>query len=340
MKLLKIYFPITLLALSFGVISCAQSKSETYNNKENTTSNFKGMTDSSKWNELTPEEERVIVNKGTEMAYTGEYTDNKSAGTYICKRCNAPLYKSDDKFNSHCGWPSFDDEIEGAIDKETDADGRRTEILCNNCGGHLGHVFYGEGFTSKDTRHCVNSISMNFIPEGEKIPGADDNMETEVKTDTVYFASGCFWGTEYHLEKAEGVISTQVGYIGGHKDNPTYEEVCAKTTGHAEAVRVSYDPSKTDYETLCKLFFETHDPTQLNRQGPDIGDQYRTEVFYTSEEQREITEKLIKILEDDGLDVVTKVTPASKFWDAEDYHEHYYSKKNGTPYCHAYTKRF
>lgn len=289
--------------------------------------NVKGQT--MPYNTLTPEEERVILNKGTEQPFSGEYVTHKEAGTYVCRRCNTPLYKSADKFDSHCGWPSFDDEIPGAVKRIPDADGRRTEILCMSCGGHLGHVFTGERLTDKNIRHCVNSVSIRFIPS-----------TAEKKTEKAVFAGGCFWGVEYHFKKTPGVIGTTVGYIGGSSEKPTYKEVCSKHTGHAEAIEIEFDPTVVTFEVLAKLFFEIHDPTQVNRQGPDIGDQYRSEVFYMDESQKATTEKLIGILTEKGLKVATKVTPAGTFWPAEDYHQDYYETKGAMPYCHAYVKRF
>ncbi len=284
-----------------------------------------------KYNKLTPEEERVIIHKGTEIPFTGKYYNHKEKGTYVCKQCNAPLYRSEDKFDSHCGWPSFDDEIPGAVKRVPDADGIRTEIMCANCDGHLGHVFFGEGFTSKNVRHCVNSISMNFIPAGEK---------TKVKTEKAYFAGGCFWGVEYFFQKEKGVISTRVGYMGGHLKNPTYEEVCSGKTGHAETMEVVYNPSETNFETLARLFFEIHDPTQVNRQGPDIGTQYRSAIFYVNDEQNQIARKLIKLLEEKDYKIATVLNKADTFWEAEKYHQDYYLKNGQRPYCNGYQKRF
>ena len=283
-------------------------------------------------NPLTAEERKVIIDKGTERPYAGKYTDSKEKGTYTCKWCDAPLYKSDSKFDSHCGWPSFDEEIPGAVRRIPDPDGSRTEIICANCGGHLGHVFAGEGFTSKNTRHCVNSISLNFKPYSP--------MDNVPKTETAIFAGGCFWGVQHYFDKATGVMKSEVGYTGGTKVNPTYKEVCSHTTGHLEAIRVTFDPSKTSYEALAKLFFEIHDPTQTNGQGPDLGPQYLSEVFYADDNQKATTEKLIDILKQKGYKVATKLRPAVTFWPAEEYHQEYYQKTGGTPYCHVYTKRF
>jgi peptide methionine sulfoxide reductase msrA/msrB len=277
---------------------------------------------------LTPEEKRVIVNKGTERPFSGQFHDFKEKGTYVCKRCGAALYHSSAKFDSGCGWPSFDEEIQGAVRRSADADGMRTEITCARCGAHLGHVFLGEGFTAKNTRHCVNSISMNFIPADAK------------KSETAIFASGCFWGTQHMLQQKRGVLTTTVGYTGGHIANPSYQDVCAGGTGHAEAVQVVYDPAQVSFEELAKLFFETHDFTQVNRQGPDIGEQYRSEIFYLDETQKLTAETLIAALSGKGYRVATRVTPAGPFWKAEDYHQGYYQKNGKQPYCHVYRKIF
>jgi len=283
-----------------------------------------------KYNKLTPEEEEVIVRKGTESPFSGEYCQHKEAGTYHCKRCDAPLFRSEHKFESACGWPSFDNAIPDAVREQPDPDGARTEITCAACGGHLGHVFLGEGFTDQNVRHCVNSISMKFVP----LP------HDETVVSKTYFAGGCFWGMEYFFQKAEGVISVRSGYMGGTTDNPNYDDVCSGTSGHAEAIEVAFDPSVTSFEKLAKLFFEIHDPTQVDRQGPDVGEQYRSVVFFVDDEQKQTAEMLIRILEGKGYNVATKLQPADRFWPAEEYHQNYYNRTGKLPYCHIYQKRF
>ncbi|NLT03197.1 MAG: bifunctional methionine sulfoxide reductase B/A protein [Bacteroidales bacterium] len=280
---------------------------------------------------LTPQEKAVILDKGTERPNSGIYEHFDEPGTYLCKQCNAPLYVSVDKFDAGCGWPSFDKALPGAVKRQPDADGRRTEIVCANCGGHLGHVFEGEGFTPTDTRHCVNSISLEFTT----LP-----LATLQRMETAIFAGGCFWGVEHLMQKEPGVLSVTSGYIGGHLQHPTYEAVKAHTTGHAEAVSIFFDPDITTYEHLAKVFFEIHDPEQADGQGPDIGPQYRSEIFYTTPQQREVAEKLINLLKEKGYKVVTKVTPADTFWEAEGYHQDYYERKGTEPYCHFRTRRF
>ncbi|MDX9866595.1 MAG: bifunctional methionine sulfoxide reductase B/A protein [Kiritimatiellia bacterium] len=282
------------------------------------------------WRELTAEETRILVNRGTEAPFSGRFTRHAEKGVYTCRRCGAALYRAEDKFDAGCGWPAFDDAVPGAITRLPDADGRRTEIRCFVCGGHLGHVFTGERLTARDVRHCVNSLSMDFVADAQ-LGGAFERA---------VFAGGCFWGVEYYLQQARGVIRAVSGYTGGRTERPTYRQVCAGDTGHAEAVEVLYDPRQTDYETLARLFFEIHDPTQTDRQGPDLGEQYRSAVFVLNPGQRAIAERLIARLRAKGFEVVTRVEPAARFWPAESGHQDYYFVKGSVPYCHRPVNRF
>jgi peptide methionine sulfoxide reductase msrA/msrB len=277
---------------------------------------------------LTPFEHHVIKEQGTEAPNTGLYTDTETPGVYCCKACDAELYKSEHKFLSHCGWPSFDDEIPQAVKRLPDPDGRRVEIRCAACDAHLGHVFKGEGLTPRNTRHCVNSVSMVLKPKMQ------DHYKKAV------FASGCFWGTEYYMARVPGVIATRSGYTGGQKPNPTYKEVCTGKTGHVEAVEVLYDPNKVSYEALAKVFFETHDFTQTDGQGPDRGSQYLSVAFYSDDQERKVLENLSSQLNSKGYKVATALQPRVEFFAAEPEHQLYYERQGEQPYCHRYKKIF
>ena len=261
-----------------------------------------------KYKKLTAEEQHIIIDKGTEQPFSGEYNSHRLSGVYTCKQCSTPLYTADSKFDSGCGWPSFDAEIPGMVIREFDNASRQTEIICANCQGHLGHVFTGERLTAKNTRHCVNSLSLKFIKH-EDVKG---------QYEIAVFASGCFWGTEYCLRRTAGVIATTVGYAGGTVENQSYQEVCRGATGHAESVRIIFDPNIVSYTDLVKLFFETHDPTQKDGQGPDIGSQYRSVIFYTSVPQQKIANELKNKLISMSYKVVTQIEALDKFYPEED----------------------
>ena len=282
-----------------------------------------------KTNSLTPETRRIVVEKATEYPGSGKYEEFETPGTYLCRQCGLALFRAEHKFPSGCGWPSFDQEIEGAVRREIDADGRRTEILCSRCDAHLGHVFKGEGYTPLNTRHCVNSLALDFVT-------SLDVLESE----EAILAAGCFWGVEYYMQKLPGVLKTEVGYSGGHKENPTYKEVCTRTTGHLEVIRVVFDPKVISYEQILKYFFEIHDPTQTNGQGPDLGPQYLSAIFFYDDEQAVTIHQVIVQLQHLGYKVATEFYPVAVFWPAEDYHQDYYTVKGESPYCHTWKKKF
>ena len=307
--------------------------------------------DTMKYNFLTEIERYVIEGKGTEEPFSGEYNDFFEEGVYVCKRCGAELYRSTDKFKSSCGWPSFDDEIEGAVKRLVDADGVRTEIQCSNCGAHLGHVFVGEGFTDKNTRHCVNSVSLRFIPsKNNKSSNSNmtDNLSDQKTSSlnngnmlkTIYFAGGCFWGTEHYFKQLRGVVETEVGYANGHTENPTYTDVCTDQTGFAETVRIVYDPSVINLEFLTEMYFKAIDPISVNKQGHDVGTQYRTGIYFTEVADRPFLERVYQRIEKEiGKPLAVQLQPLENFYTAEEYHQDYLDK-NPDGYCHLPVELF
>lgn len=300
------------------------------------------ITDPAKYNVLKPEEARILLHQGTEFPFSGAFHDSKKEGIYICKQCNNPLFRSADKFDSGTGWPSYDDTVAGAVKEITDADGSRTEIVCANCDGHLGHVFRGEGMTKKSTRHCVNSLSLNFVEALPKpAPGGVQPIADYVSGKgyeqhaSAVFAGGCFWCTEAAFERINGVVDVISGYSGGANKYPTYEQVGGGSTDHAEAIIVYYDSLVVSFETLLDVFFVAHDPTQHNRQGPDVGRQYRSAIFHQNKAQAQQAKSKIEALDKSGKlpkPIVTELSPYTEFWVAEAYHQDYYGHHPENPY--------
>ena len=280
----------------------------------------------------------VILAKGTERAFCGNLVDNKKHGTYICKLCSLPLFSSESKFDSGTGWPSFFQPFDPDhvhYEKDTAYGMERIEITCERCGGHLGHVF-DDGPKPTNLRYCLNSASLDFVEWKDKdnlnLPGTSQ----PIKTATAYFAGGCFWGTEDLFQQTPGVVNAVSGYMGGKVSDPTYKMVCNGDTNHAETVMITYDPTRITYGHLLEKFFKYHNPTTMNRQGPDVGTQYRSAIFTTDDKQFEEATKFIeeqgKTERFKGRKIVTqivKTSEAGKFYAAEDYHQDYHEKHGG-----------
>ncbi|MFA6635826.1 MAG: bifunctional methionine sulfoxide reductase B/A protein [Candidatus Omnitrophota bacterium] len=271
---------------------------------------------------LTPEQYRVTRKKGTEAPFTGKCEKARSGGIYKCIACGTDLFRARAKFESGTGWPSFGEPVSemNIVEQPDNSLGMsRIEVMCARCGAHMGHVFSDGPFPAK-RRYCINSVAVKFVPED-----SDKN-----KREPAIFAAGCFWGVEETFRTIKGVVSTIAGYAGGKTAGPTYEEVCTGGTGHAEAVKIEYDPLLISYDDLLDVFWRMHDPTTPDRQGPDRGTQYRSAIFCANEEQKDAAIASKEKLARSGLykhPIVTGITLSSEFYPAEEYHQKYYMKR-------------
>jgi peptide methionine sulfoxide reductase msrA/msrB len=307
------------------------------------------LSDSEWQKRLTSEQFEILRSKGTERPFCGTLLDNKQTGVYTCAGCGLPLFSSDSKFHSGTGWPSFFQPIApGNIAEVADHSYgmTRIEINCARCDGHLGHVFE-DGPRPTGLRYCLNSESLIFTPSDQLASLADpiaerpsDSRQTgSSQKATAIFAGGCFWCTEAAFEQLDGVLDVQSGYSGGSKQTANYERVCDGNTGHAEAIRITYDPTRITYDQLLDVFFDAHDPTQLNHQGNDYGTQYRSAIFYADDQQKQAAQaKIDQLTKANAFSdpIVTTLEPLKEFYPAEDYHQDYARNNPNQPYIRGH----